>query len=58
MYDPPHLLKSIKNALYEDGFNLRRNVSFKYTKELFCIKRDEYRNCRKPIRKICRFKFI
>ena len=41
MYDPPHLLKSIRNGLYKDGFNFRGNdVSFKYIKELYYIKKD------------------
>ena len=35
-YDPPHLIKSIRNALYNKGFG---DISFKYIKDIYNIKR-------------------
>ena len=42
MYDPPHLLKSIRNGLFNNGFYYNSNlISFTYIKELYNIKREK-----------------
>ena len=42
MYDPPHLLKSIRNGLYNNGFYYENGlISFDYIKELYNIKRED-----------------
>ena len=41
LYDPPHLIKSIRNALYNNGFLYKDNeVNFKYIEELYYIKKQ------------------
>ena len=36
LYDPPHLIKSIRNALYNKGFG---NINFKYIKYIYNMKK-------------------
>ena len=42
LYDLPHLLKSIRNGLYNKGFIFKgHNITFDYIRDLYEIKRWE-----------------
>ena len=42
LYDPPHLLKSIRNNLYNNGFIFKgNNISFEHIRKLYYIKQDD-----------------
>ena len=42
LYDPPHLLKSIRNGLYNKGFIFKgHTITFDYIRDLYEIKRSE-----------------